>query len=310
MLGHDGTPLRSILLLTRRSLVVLLPEGGAAAAHYVALRVRLQLYRTMEELLLPTPQPAPTADDAAAPEPVPLHTWGAAAAYDGGDAWVLPPGAHALASGGHAIDPAPLRAAADAVATARQTAGGSNADAQGNAAAAGLVRALAEVGFRPEVLLTSAGAEDAYSAGSGALVALLHASGNVDSAAAVGAASEAPAASLEAAALAACTDGLALRPGVLHAVLGHGSAGGGAAAAAAAGAAAHTRQLQAALQEGYGWSWCELAADDAGKLPPGLAATLRERLRAPHAPLPPEPLDDSLAEAPAWFYGQEVSSNM
>ena len=79
----DGRPLRPLVLVTRRALVFLLPEGGGGGGvsagagaggaagggggggrrRDVAVRVRLALARDVEELLLPTPLPAPSADE-------------------------------------------------------------------------------------------------------------------------------------------------------------------------------------------------------------------------------------------------------
>jgi hypothetical protein len=335
VLAADGRPLRSLLLLTKRSLVVLLPEPSrapaseAAAPHDVGVRVRLLLARNTESLLLPRPLPPPVADPApeaeasargGAPLPTspvtPVDEWGETAAYDGEDVWVLPSALRALLVGRHPIDP--LRLHAVAAETVRVASGGADPEPPAVVAtAASLVRALALRGWQPEALMPAwgggdggaSGGEDgderqAQELGVGALRALALASGKDKVATVAGmpvpgsdAHRDLPAAE-EAALLAACVDGLAAPPAAVRAVLapaGNAAGGGGTA-----GAAAHARELQGLLRERHGWLWAEVGPDGPGALPEVIAEALKQRLHAPATPLPPEPLQPAPEEA--WFY--------
>jgi hypothetical protein len=242
---------------------------------------------------------------------------------------VLPLGARALATGRAPIDPGRLRAAADATAAALGEGEGAEGAAEGaaRAAAVALVRALALQGWEPEMLLPRPAGHQELRAAGGVLGDLLCASDT-----AAGAAGAAPGASASgaapeagiwagraaweradvpperaAAALVSATDGLALGPEALRAALSGAAGGAGGDAASAAGAAARARELRSALQRGHGWLWHEVdEAGGSGALPQDFASTLRQRLRPPRAPAPPEPVvlppEDPTAGA-LWFYG-------
>jgi len=338
--GADGRPLRPLVLLTQRNLLVLLPSaaGAAAGAHDAGVRLRLQLYRNTEELLLPTPLPRPLTDDSPSDDAAHTHTvltpsplapidqssWCESAVYDGADVVVLAPsGLKALTSGRHLIDPVRLHAAAAAVAQCRVEAlgggggggGGTSATAGDDdgviaaeecSAAVGLVRAAALRGWQPQVLLPQVGAQEVCGAGGGVLRAVLkasHAEAGADCSFTNNMhAHKAPAADKLAALLAASADSLAVQPDSLRAVLSM-AGGGAAAAAAAAGAAARCRELHQALKQQHGWVWQELGPDGGGELPAGLMSVLHDRLHAPNTALPPEPLADAPMGPAGWFFG-------
>ncbi|KAI8471914.1 MAG: hypothetical protein J3K34DRAFT_520120 [Monoraphidium minutum] len=342
----SGRPLAPLLLLTRRALIALLPEavhgagGGGAGVRDVGFRLRLQGYRDPEELLLAVAPPRPDLSDglppearalsardaalAAEPDPAPADAWGEGAAFDGDDAWVLPGGGRALATGRAPVDPGRLRAAAAGVVASLGGGGGGGGgddDAEGEgpegrerAAAVALVRALAQRGWEPEAPLPAPAAPDELRARGGVLGALLRAS-DADAAGGGGGGGAAPPpaapwarpsapAAAAAAALVAATDGLALGAEALRAALA--PAGGGGDGGAAAGAAARSREVQAALRSEHGWLWAEVdEVAGRGELPADVAAGLRERLRLPRPPFPPEPVapPPALRGGASWFYG-------
>lgn len=345
LLSRAGQPLRPLLLVTQHHLFVLLPEaarapavegaaagGGPPGSHReVALRIRLQLYRDAEELLLPLPPTPAEAEGcgsggaevhgssgggavcAHAP-PVPADSWGAGALYDGEDAWVLPVGARALATGTHPVDPAALHSMAATVATARHAVRAPADEGlvfeDEQHAAIELVRALALRGWEPQVLLApSATPGEVGQTSSGVLHALVLASENVSDEATGTQGSqdsnavEGATAAKAVAALAAAADGLAVGAEALRAALAGGTqAGASANAAGAAGAAARARERQQALRVEHLWQWCEVGPEGHGELPSEIAAAVRQQLRMPRAPMPPEPLADSSVGV-GWFYG-------